>query len=70
MQTTFHEKFIIDKNGKRTDVVINAKEYEKMLHLLQEAHVLKIIQTGEKEYRSGKLKPIRALSDLDNLHYS
>ena len=65
MQVAFHEKFIIDKNGNRTDVIINAREYEKILRLLQEARVLKIIQEGEKEYRQGKLKSIKSLSDLD-----
>jgi PHD/YefM family antitoxin component YafN of YafNO toxin-antitoxin module len=58
MQTIFHEKFVIDENGKRTAVLIDAKEYAKMLRLLEEAQVLKIIREGDKEYRQGKLKPI------------
>ncbi len=65
MQTIFHEKFVIDENGKRTAVLIDAKEYAKMLRLLEEAQVLKIIREGEKEYRQGKLKPIYSLSELD-----
>ena len=65
MQTIFHEKFVIDENGKRTAVLIDAKEYAKMLHLLEEAQVLKTIREGEKEYRQGKLKPIHSLSELD-----
>ncbi len=65
MQTVFHEKFVVDENGKRTAVIINAKEYEKILHLLEEAEVLKVIREGEKEYRQGELKPISSLSDLD-----
>lgn len=52
MQALFHEKFIVDKKGKRTAVII-------------EAEVMKIISKGEKEYRSGKLRPIKSLSDLD-----
>ena len=65
MQTAIHKKFIVDEKGKRTAVIIDAKDYEKMLRLLEEAHVAKIIREGEKEYRSGKLKPIKSLSDLE-----
>jgi len=65
MKTIFHEKFVIDENGKRTAVLIDAKEYAKILHLLEEAHVLKIVREGEREYRQGKLKPIHSLSELD-----
>ncbi len=65
MKTLFHEKFIVDERGKRTAVVIAAKEYDKMLRLLEEAQTLRIIQKGEEEYRQGKLKPIKSLSDLD-----
>jgi PHD/YefM family antitoxin component YafN of YafNO toxin-antitoxin module len=65
MQTVFHEKFVIDENGKRTAVIIDAKEYTKILRLLEEAQILKIIREGEQEYREGKLKPIQSLSDLD-----
>jgi len=63
--TMFHEKFVVDGKGKRTAVIIDAREYSKMLHLLEEAHALKIIREGEKEYRQGKLKPIHSLSELD-----
>ncbi len=31
----------------------------------EEFKALKIIKEGNKEYRSGKLKPIKSLSDLD-----
>lgn len=65
MRTVFHEKFVIDENGKRTAVIIDSKEYTKMLRLLEEAQVLKIIRQGEEEYRQGKLKPIQSLSELD-----
>ncbi len=65
MRTVFHEKFVIDENGNRTAVIIGAKDYAKMLRLLEEAHILKIIRKGEEEYRRGKLKPIQSLSDLD-----
>ena len=65
MQTIFHEKFVIDENGKRTAVLIDAKEYAKMLRLLEEAQVLRIIREGEKEYKQGKLKSIHSLSELD-----
>jgi len=33
--------------------------------LQEEFRVLKITKEGDKEYRSGKLKPIKSLSDLD-----
>lgn len=33
--------------------------------LQEEFKALKIIREGNKEYRSGKLKPIKSLSDLD-----
>lgn len=65
MQTVFHEKFVVDENGKRTAVIIGTKEYKKILHLLEEAEILKIIREGEKEYRQRELKPIESLSDLD-----
>jgi len=36
-----------------------------MLHLLEEAKCIKIINKGEQEYRKGKLKPIKSLAELD-----
>ncbi len=66
MQTLFHEKFIVDKKGKRTAVIINAGEYERMLRLIEEAEVLKIVQKGEEEFKKGKLKPIHSLAELDS----
>ncbi|MCM8784558.1 MAG: hypothetical protein NC818_07355 [Candidatus Omnitrophica bacterium] len=65
MRTIFHEKFIVDENGKRTAVVIDAKKYMKILRLLEEAQILKVIRKGEREYRKDKLKPIQSLSELD-----
>lgn len=65
MQTIFHEKFVVDANGKRTAVLIDAKEYIKILRLLEEVQALKIMCEGEKEYKQGKLKAIHSLSDLD-----
>ena len=65
MQTVFHEKFVIDKNGKRTAVILNVKEYEKMLSLLEEAHIVNIVREGEKEYRQRKLKPLRSMAELE-----
>ncbi|HLD29285.1 MAG TPA: hypothetical protein VJC03_03000 [bacterium] len=65
METIFHEKFIVDEKGKRTAVVIGAKEYAKILTLLKEAKILRIARQGEKEFRNGKLKAIRSLSELD-----
>ena len=65
MQTILHEKFVTDKNGKRTAVILEVKEYEKMLALLEEAHILNIVREGEKEYRQRKLKPIRSMAELE-----
>ena len=65
MQTTFHEKFIVDKKGNRTAVVIDAQEYKRMLRLIEEAEVIKIVQKGEEEFKKGKLKSIHSLSELD-----
>ena len=65
MQTVIHKKFIVDEKGRRTAVIIDAKEYEKMLKLLDEARALKIVREGNAEYRNGKLKSIKSLSDLD-----
>lgn len=65
MQTLFHEKFVINRSGRRTAVILDIKEYTKILFLLEEARVLKIVQEGEKEYREHKLKPIHSLSALD-----
>ena len=65
MKTIFHEKFVTDENGKRTAVIIDMKEYLKIVRTLKEAEVLKIIREGEEEYRQGKLKPIQSLSELD-----
>ena len=60
-----HEKFIVDENGKKKAVVIEFKDYKKMLHLLEEAKCIKIINKGEQEYRKGKLRPIKSLAELD-----
>ena len=37
-----HEKFIVDENGKKKAVIVEFKEYKKMLHLLEEAKCIKI----------------------------
>lgn len=65
MQTLFHEKFVINRSGKRTAVILDIKEYTKMLSLLEDARILKIVQEGEKEYRENKLEPIHSLTELD-----
>ena len=59
------KKFIVDENGKKKAVVIEFKDYKKMLHLLEEAKCIKIINKGEQEYRKGKLRPIKSLAELD-----
>ena len=69
IRAIFNEKFVVDEKGKRTAVIINIKEYARMLQLLEESQVLKIIREGEKEYKEGKLKPIHTLSELSNAHF-
>ncbi|MDO8140645.1 MAG: hypothetical protein Q6358_04025 [Candidatus Brocadiales bacterium] len=65
MHKVQHEKFIVDENGKKKAVIIEFKDYKKMLYLLEEAECVKIINEGEQEYRRGKLKPIKSLAELD-----
>ena len=65
MQTIFHEKFVINRSGKPTAVILDIKEYTKILSLIEDARILKIVQEGEKEYREQKLRPIQSLSALD-----
>ena len=65
MHKVQHEKFIVDENGKKKAVIIEFKDYKIMLHLLEEAKCIKIINKGEQEYRKGKLKPIKSLAELD-----
>lgn len=56
-------------------VVLPLKKYEKIKEkmrefsrqkkiLREEAETLKIIAEGEKEYKKGKLKPIKSLAEL------
>jgi len=53
---------------KKGVVVLPLKVYEKikekLIHLEQEASVLQIVAEGEREYRDGKLKPIKSLRGL------
>ena len=42
MHKVQHEKFIVDENGKKKAVIVEFKEYKKMLHLLEEAKCIKI----------------------------
>lgn len=56
-------------------VVLPLEQYEKLRKkierlekakkiAIEEAEVLRIVAEGEREYREGKLKPIRSLSEL------
>ncbi len=65
MHKVMHERFIVDETGKKKAVIIEFKDYKKMLHLLEEAKCMKIINKGEQEYLQGKLKPIKTLAELD-----
>ena len=61
--TIMHETF-----KKKGIVVLPLKAYEKMkeriVRLEEEARVLQIVADGEREYKAGKLKPIKSLSEL------
>lgn len=57
-------------------VILPLKEYEKMRRkmaklaerekaLAEEARILEIVVEGEREYREGKLKSIKSLTELD-----
>ncbi len=65
MRKVFHKEFVIDEKGEKKAVIIDFKDYKKMLRLLEEAECVKIINEGEQEYRQGKLKPIKSLAALD-----
>ena len=65
-------KEILENEGV---VVLPLKKYEKIKEkmrefsrqkkiLREEAETLKIIAEGEKEYKKGKLKPIKSLAEL------
>ena len=53
------------KKEKKAVIIMDFKDYKKMLRLLEEAECVKIINEGEQEYRQGKLKPIKSLAELD-----
>lgn len=67
------DKIIREKKGM---VILPLLEYEKIKKKIgklerekrifeEEAEILKIIAEGEKEYKEGKLKPIKSLKELD-----
>lgn len=51
-------------NGIKINYFI-AQAIKERLQETEEDKALKIIREGNKEYRNGKLKPIKSLSDLD-----
>jgi len=66
-------KSAIRKEGM---VILPLTEYEKIRKKIEklkkekklsveEAEILKIIAEGEKEYKEGRLKPIKSLAELD-----
>lgn len=64
LKSMFDEKIVIDKKGRQIAVLIDLHRYKKILKLLKEAEVIKIIKEGEKEYKNGNLKAINSLKDL------
>ena len=64
---------IPEKALKRGVVVLDLKEYQELLERAVPVYYLKgkrardldrIVEEGEKEYRKGKLKPLKSLADL------
>ena len=39
--SAIHERFVVDKNGKRTAVLLDIEEYQKLLQGLEELNSLK-----------------------------
>ena len=69
MANGFSNTAIIKETFKKKGVVVlPLQTYEKMrerLSVLQEeARALQIIAEGEKEYKEGKLKPIKSLGEV------
>jgi len=46
-------------------ILVRRKDYEGLNKKLSEIkHALKVISAGEREYRQGKIKPIKSLAEL------
>ena len=56
---------IIDKNGKHKAVVLDIRQYKKLLSLIEETKIIKMINKGEREYGMAKIKPISSLAELE-----
>ena len=65
MKIQFNEKFITNEKGKRIAVILDNKQYLRIMKLVEKTKVVKLINEGEKEFKAGRIKPIRSLSDLD-----
>ena len=65
-----HPRFVVDQEGRRTAVVLEIAEYEKLVEELEQQGVLKpaekSLRRGWKEAREGQTKPISQLwKDID-----
>lgn len=78
MATVSDKNLIIPKEfiKKRGMVILSLREYEKIKEKMaklerarkfsqEEAEILRIIAEGEREYREGKLKPIKSLAEIE-----
>jgi len=44
---TLHERFVIDKNGKRTAILLDIEEYNKVLEELEELESIRAFDTAK-----------------------
>lgn len=48
-------------------LLVRYTEYQKLTKELSEIkHAFKVIREGEKQFKQGKIKPIKSLSELSN----
>ena len=64
-----HERFVTDSNGRRTAVLLNVEEYEKLLQELEELESLKpTMRPSRRPTTSSRSnKPWRKLTSVDSV---
>ena len=76
MAQTVREQYIVDEKGKPTAVILDIKDYRKMLSLVQEKldrkesrllgqskYFKKLVQKGLQEIKEGKVSPWKEVWD-------
>ena len=59
-----HERFVTDSNGRRTAVLLNVEEYEKLLQELEELESLKAYDAAKSS--ADEVIPLeQALAEID-----